>query len=281
MINIMRADMFRLFRGKAIYITFAIMMLVTILIVFVFRTAPQTGIIINDEQVAETIDTTEDAFEALGEVLLPDRADTMNGAVAAQIALVSIDTLAFVFLVLICVIAMDMFTTGAIKNELSTGLSRTKLYLAKFILSSVFSFVFMFLYLLASILLASLIDGVGYWGDGHFTNVFASFIAQMLLVLALNSVGMFLGFLTRKEGAVIGLFLAVMYVPTAIAGLLSIAFPSAMEFLNYDLFNQFGFLSQVTNITTAELTRSIAICLIFILVPTIAGITIFRRTEIK
>ena len=277
----MRADMFRIFKGKAVYVTFAIMMLVTILIVFVFRTAPQTGIIIADEQVSETIETTEDPFEVLSEVIFPDRSDTMNGAVAAQIALVSIDALAFVFIVLFCVVAVDMFTTGAIKNELSTGLSRTKLYIAKFILSSALCIGFVFLYLLASILLATLIDGVGYWGNGLFIDVFASFSAQMLLVLAINSVGMFLSFVTRKEGAVIGLFLAAMYAPTAIAGLLSIAFPPAMEFLNYDLFSQFGFLTQVTNISALELTRSIAICVIFILVPTIAGITIFRRAEIK
>jgi len=258
-------------------------MLFTILVIFVFRTAPQTGIVITDEPVEslETVETTVEALEALGEVILPDRADSMDGAVAAQIAVMSIDTLAFIFLVLICIVAMDMFSTGAIKNELSTGLDRTKLYFAKFILSSVFSIGFTLLYFLTSILLATLIDGVGYWGDGLFTAVFASFSAQMLLVLALNSVGMFLGFVTRKEGAVIGLFLAVMFVPTAIAGLLSIASPSAMDILNYDLFSQFDFLSQVTNISAVELTRSIVICLIFILVPTFAGITIFRRAEIK
>jgi len=277
----MRADIYRIFNGKAIYVTFAIMMLFTILVVFVFRTAPQTGVIITDEPAAETLETTGDVLETIGEALLPDRADTMNGAVAARIVILSIDNLSFFFLVLICIIAMDMFTTGAIKNELSSGMNRTKLYLAKFALSSAFCIGFMFLYLLASTVLASLIDGVGYWGDGLLTYVFVSFSAQMLLVLALNSVGMFLGFVTRKEGAVIGLFLAVMYAPTTIAGLLSIAFPYAMDILNYDLFSQFGFLSQAMSISGAELARSISICMIFILVPTIVGITIFRRTEIK
>jgi ABC-type transport system involved in multi-copper enzyme maturation permease subunit len=277
----MRADIYRLYSGKAIYVTFAIMILFSILLVFVFRSAPQTGIIINDTELSERLETLEDEFEVVSEVFLPDRLDSMNGAVAAQIVLLTTDTLAIFFLVLICIVIMEMFSTGAIKNELSTGMNRSKLYLAKFTLSSAFSIGLMFVFFLESVFLATLFDGLGYWGDGHFANIIASFSALLLFVVALNSVGSFLGFVFRKEGTVIWLFLGVMYLPQAIVGLISMAIPSAAELLNYDLFSQVAFLSQVANITSAELARSIAICFIFIIVPTIAGITIFRRTEIK
>ena len=280
MMNIMRADMYRILRGRAVYIILAIMLVLVGLTVFVFRAAPQTGVvIISSEPIAD--DALGGVGEMLNEFLLPDAAEVMSGAMAAQIALSSMDSLIYFILTLIIVIVMSMFSCGAVKNELSTGLCRVKLYFAKLALTTVLSFVLMFLYLLTTILFAIFVDGIGYWGDGFIVDALASFVALMVLVTAINSVGLFLSFVTRNESIVIGAYLAILFAPMVIIHLLAIAFPSALEILNYDILNQFGFLSQVTNITILELVRSFAICIVLILVPTFVGITVFKKAEIK
>jgi len=261
MMNIIRADMYRIFRGKAIYITFAIMLLIAVLSVIVFMEAPQTGIII-EVTIAD------------------DAADAITGATAAQMAISSIDLLVYFFLPLILIVAISMFSSGAIKNEISTGLDRTKLYFSKFILSSTLSIVFMLLHVLLHIILATPINGFGYWG-GILSNMVASFGALILVALAFNSIGIFLCFVFQRSGAVNGIYLAVVFVPSAIIMLLSMAWPSVMDLISYDLFNQFPILSNVNLLSNAELACSIAICLVFILAPLAAGVTIFKKAEIK
>jgi hypothetical protein len=45
MARMMRADLYRVFRGKAIYIILALLLVQLSLTIFVFQVAPQTGII--------------------------------------------------------------------------------------------------------------------------------------------------------------------------------------------------------------------------------------------
>ena len=269
MINIIRADLYRIVRGKAVYITFAVMMLVVLLSVFVFRAMPSVTI-------AET-----EAMAHMNESSMPELPDAMNGAFAARMVMSSMETMVYFFLPLIIAVAMAMFSTGAVKNELSTGLDRTKLYFSKFVLSFALCVVFMLLYVFSTVLLATLLDGIGYWGDGLLLDLLKDFGALMPLVLAFNSVGMFFCFVTRRTAAVNGLYIALLLVPTIVVSLLSLAFPEAVRYFDYDLFNQFHILLPVSNLTATELARSFAVCLAFIVVPTLAGVGLFRRAEIK
>ena len=270
MMNIIRADIYRIFRGKGIYITFAVMLLLVFFSVFIFNSMPQTGIIIASE-----------AVEDVNEMILPEM-PVMTGATAATLVFSSMEFMAYFFLPLIIIVAMAMFSTGAIKNELSTGLSRIKLYFSKFLLSFILCVVLMLSFVLLTILSATILNGVGYWGEGLLLDIIKMLGALTLLALAFNSVGMFLCFVTKRTAAVNGIYIALLFVPSIIVLMLSMAFPNILEILNYDLFNQFTVFSQaVLEPSAADITRSVAVCLAFILVPTIAGVSLFRKAEIK
>jgi len=115
MIRLMRADMYRIFRGKGIYITLGLMLLLVSLTIFVFRSAIQTGVVVAPEDMDSAMPVVE---------------EVISGSVAAQMALGSMDAMAYYFfLPLIIIVAMAAFTSGAVKNELSTGISRTRFYL--------------------------------------------------------------------------------------------------------------------------------------------------------
>jgi len=281
MMNIMRADMYRLLRGKTVYIMLAIMLVLVGFTVFVFRAAPQTGMIVISSE--ESID--DEALGGLGEILnefmIGDAAEVMSGAVAAQIALSSMDVLVYFILAVIIIVAMANFSCGTIKNDIATGVGRVNLYFSKFLLSFILSVGLMLLYFFMTVAFALMVDGVGYWGNGFVLEVLASFGAQMVLVLAINSFGLFLGFVLRNDSAIGWIYLAILFVPALILHLLSLAVPSALDLLRFDIITQFEYLSQITNITFAEAVRSFVICAILIFVPTIAGISIFKRAEIK
>ena len=259
MLNMMRADMYRILRGKGIYITFAIMLAFSILTVYVLRSAMQVGFV---EHIHETL-------------------DVMTGAYAASMILNSMDVLMFFFLPLIVILAVSPFSSSAVKNELTIGLSRVKFYFSKFILSSILSVIFMALYLGISVILATTVDGFGYWGNGLITDVVQSFGMQILFALALNSVGMFFSFITRNTGAAVGIYLAIILAPQLIIGLLGMAFPEVMELMYYDLASQFGIFAQVSRLSATEIARGIAVGLGYLLIPIIGGVVLFRKAEIK
>jgi len=252
------------------------MLAIIILSVFIFHSMPTTefGVVVTvgefDPDTLEFINEPE-----------PATPDVMDGAFVARMTISNMENMAFFFLPIIVAVAMAMFSTGAVKNELSTGLDRTKLYFSKFTLSAVLCLIFMLLYFLLFVIFATIINGLGYWGDGLLPSLLKSLGSLMVLTLAFNSVGIFLCFATRRTAAVNGLYIALLFVPMMIVSLLALAFPGAINFLNYELMHQFDFLSQVTDLPTAQLIRSFATCLGFILVPMLAGVGLFRRAEIK
>jgi len=139
----------------------------------------------------------------------------------------------------------------------------------------------MLLYLLLSVLFATTIDGIGYWDSGYLANTLKSFGMQTFFMLAINSVGIFLCFATKKTAAVIGAFIAIVLVPLMIVSLLVLAFPGAMEYTNYDLVYQLIIFAQTASLSGTAFARGVAIGLAYLLIPTIGGIMLFRKAEIK
>jgi len=147
MLNLMHADMYRILRGKGLYIIFAIVVAVAILTIFVFRAAMQTGVMI---------------APADAEYFNPFLSqEVITGADAAFMALNSMDFNIYIFLPLIIIIAMTPFSSSAVKNELTAGISRAKFYLSKWILASALSIVVIALYLGLAILFGIIDSGVG------------------------------------------------------------------------------------------------------------------------
>jgi len=260
MINMMRADLYRIFRGKAIYVTFIVM----IVIMFLQIQAHQTG-----TNIGINFTMGEDFY------LQP----IATGAVAAQVILQSMGDMVFVLLPLILAVSMAVFSSGTIKNDLSMGISRVRLYLSKWVLSAIVCATYIILYISTAIIFSSLSNGPGYWGNGLLTNVIKIFGMQMLFVLAFSSVGIFLCFVAKKSAIVIAVYIAFALLPPMIAALLHGIVPSAMEiYVTYDLWLQFTIFSQVVD---ADIARGLAVGLVYLIIPTIGGIILFKKAEIK
>ena len=260
MINMMRADLYRIFRSKAIYITFVVM----VVILFLQINAHQTG-------------TNIGINFTMGEDFYLESVAT--GAVAAQVILQSMGDMIFILLPLILAVSMAVFSSGTIKNDLSMGTSRVRLYLSKWVLSAAVCATYIVLYISIAVIFATVSNGLGYWGNGLLANVLRIFGMQMLFVLAFSSVGVFLCFVTKKSAIVIASYIAFALLPPMIAALLHGIIPSVMEaYVNYDLWLQFTIFSQVAD---ANIFRGLAVGLAYLIVPTVGGIMLFKKAEIK
>jgi len=269
MLNLMRADMYRLLRGKGIYITLAVMIGIAVLTVFVFRSAMQVGVVGEPPNLE-------------GEYYSPFRQqEVITGADAARMAVSSMEVLMYIFLPLIIMVAMTPFSSSAVKNELTIGFSRMKYYFSKLVLSSILSVAFMIINVLVFVIFGTVRDGFGYWGSGFGLEMLQIIAAQVLFALAFNGVGLFLCFSIRKAGATEGIYIAFTLVPQIAAALLSIAFLWASRILYFDLASLFSMFANIAHLTTTEIVRGLLVGLGWLIVPTVAGLAIFQRADIR
>ena len=271
MMRLIRADLYRILRGKMVYITLAVMVIIIAITVYAIRSSMVVGMY--PGMLGEDFEDMMHGGPAIHE--------TMDGAIAARMALDSMNNMIYVFLPLVIAVGMAAFSSGAIKNELSVGVGRAKFYLAKLTLGSVVCIAFVLMYFLLHVFMAVTIGGFGDWSNNLLTDALIALGAHMFFTVAACSVGMFLCFVTRRTAAANGLYLAFALVPIIVVGLLMIRFPSAAEYFGYDLGNQFYFFARAARLSGREIVRGIAVGLAYILVPTVAGIMLFKKAEIK
>jgi len=262
MTNIIRADIYRILRGKALYITFALLAVFSLLEVLPHGGGDQIGVNTNA-------------------IVMDFSSQTVDGAVGARLILTVMDNLTYFLIPLFVAVAMSMFSCGAVKNSLSTGMSRTRLYFSKLALSSLLCVLMMLVYGAVGVLAATALRGPGDWTEPYLLTLLRAFGAQMVLLLAFNSVGVFLSFSVRNTAAVTGIYIAFALVPAMVIGLLVESNGSLAEYYNYDLTMCMKLFSYIEEMSPTEVVRGLAVGIGYIIASTVAGAALFTRAEIK
>jgi len=262
MMNTIRADIYRVVRGKALYITFTLLIVLALIEVLPPGSGANVGVNTNIVNMN---------FSKV----------TVTGSVAAQLLLTVMDNLIYFLIPMFIAVVMAMFSSNAVKNSLSTGMSRVKLYFSKWILSSVLCVLLMLVYLLLGVLAAALVWGSGEWTGAYLLTILRAFGAQMVVLLALNSIGVFLSFAIRNTAAVIGVYIAFVLVPAVVGGILSNSIASIANYYSYDMTMCMKLFSYFESASRTDIARGLTLAGCYIIVSTVAGITLFKRAEIK
>ena len=265
MINMIRADMYRILRGKALYITFAVLILLNIMVV---GTMSVSGI-----NFGNTWDDMGIAVPYLG----------FDGLGSAALLYTRMDNIVFILLPLVYAVVMPIFANSTIKNDIASGASRPKLYISKLALSAVLCVVMIVFYMGTGMLLATVLRGFGGPAPvGYWVNLLQTVGAQLFIMLAVTCFAVFLMFTLKSGAAVNSIFIAYFFVPTMVIMLLYQAvhpwFIRLMDFLLMFSINRLGFLDQLS---TGEVLTALGVGLAHILVCTLGGIMLFKRAEIK
>jgi len=257
MTNIIKADLYRLLRGKGIYITTALLVLV------IFFAA-------SGDSLIHVSTNNGDIFEPL------------TGLTAPFWLMSSPETI-FAFLIpfIIFVVASD-FSSMTVKNALSAGEQRVKFYLSKLVLTCMFSILIIFTTVILGVVFATI--GYGFGGQinmGFILRLIQMLGTQIFMYTAITSVGVFLAFTTKNAAAVICAYLAFCFIPTMIITIFA-AGNSRLEFLyNYDIAMRISRLANIEAMTATDIRRAFALGGFYILASTIIGIFLFKKCEIK
>jgi len=229
------------------------------------------GVSFTPESAAEAVDAFREAIEP-----------GINAATIPGILAISMENFSFFLLPIIIIVAGTIFSNGTVKNDISWGTSRTKLYFSKLILGVLLSIVMLIFYVGSSMIMAAIVGGFGSpVPDGHWIGLLQIYSAQLVLLIALVSIGVFLAFTTKRTAAVNGAYIAFCLVPPLLISLLAIANENIVRLFEYDLLSNIMGLANLPSMGTAEILRALSVGVFWLVVSTVAGVALFKRAELK
>jgi ABC-2 type transport system permease protein len=261
MINIIKADLYRIIRQKGLYITAICFITLVVLQV-------STGSV-------GRIGVSTDLLPAVD-------FNNLTGINAAFASMSLVDNYLYFMLPLIIIVADVDFSSGAIKNVVASGCSRVEYYLSKLILAMVFCIILLLLNVIISLITATIINGFGGQIDKEVILRFIKiFLPQLYIFLSVTSVGVFLVFITKRTSAAISLYIAFCMLPTVIIFILSEISEKVLKLINYDIVGNLRVLSITAGATSEHIERAILIGTVYLLLSIIGSVFLFKKSEIK
>ena len=209
MMNVIRADIYRLTRNQGVHINIIVNALSIAILIPIFYIFGN-----NDGDVAFSTITV--AYQLL------------------ELSAVAVIAVIPIFIA----VAFPIFRDGAVKNEVIWGTSRITLYVVRLLLTAVLCIIIRVAFVATGMIMATIIVGFGYAPDGFWLTFLQVFSAQTFMFIAASWLGVFLTF-TIKEGANITItFISLMMAPSMIIQFLGFfnVNPSAIYFLlNIDM----------------------------------------------
>ena len=265
MYNTIRADIYRLFRGKMLYAAFILMLVVTAMpIVFVSAAYALFG---GDPEIAQMLAAVLPGF---------------NGSTAPFVTMTGASSLILYFAMIIVAVSGTEFTAGTAKNSITCGTSRVEFYFAKLILSESLGVILYVLCILFSILLGTALHGFGAALDATYVlKLLRPLLAQTFMMIAVMCVGTGLSFIFKKGVGFVGMYLSLFWIVPVV-----LVFIGAIT-EHYELSAQYSFLSNLTGLAlidtlpTKDIVRAFCVGGVYMVGGTALGLFVFRKSEVK
>jgi len=247
MINIIRADLYRISKSWVTYAPFAALFLLQ-LIILIFSDPLDASANI---EIVQTI-------LSYGQILF------------------FIAMLPFVF----CV-SVPIFADATMKNDISWGMSRTKLYVSKLLVMAILSLSLYLFYVGTGIVLAGITVGFGGASAGFWPNFLISMGAQMVGIFALCSLMVFLSFLLKKPYVLTEVLALFLVFPQAINWILSLFDAYAPWLLYFELMSNIQRFAVFNLLDSRTIMIGFGVIAVWMIVPAALGITLLRKADIK
>ena len=269
MMSIIRADLYRITRGKSLFVAFAIVALLSA--AFIVALAISDSELPIMEGSVLRVDTAAE---------VQTLALTGANAIAALFALSSFNIM---FLIpLFMVVAGHVFQDGTAKNEVTWGTSRTKIYVARMITVAVLCVIQLAIFVGVGATIATALRGFGETPDGWLVSHFlAPFAAQSFMFIAAGLFGIFLVFMIKGSFVVVEVFGFAMFGASFLTMILAMSGADVSPILRIDMMHQIALLANVASMETGDILGALGLGAAWLVIPAAIGIYRFRTAEIK
>lgn len=262
MINLLKSDFYRLFRSKAYYICILVSCLLFAAGAFIIKWSNQ---LMAQAQKLETVPE------------LPFKSGLSYGFTAFSSGDVHIFMAIF-----IAIFVTAEFTHGTMKNAVSKGFSKIKIYLTKLITMTAATYIMVLVMLLIGFAAGTIVTGNFIAEGDNFALLLRMVAIELLLHLSLTAVFVMIGMIIKNNGGTIAIsIIGIFTFGPLIYQLLDMLFDPKKSFTNYGLQNNIKFFYLNLEKTSDDIIRAILVGLAFFVVTTAAGLLTFRKADIK
>ena len=279
MLNLIKADLYRVFKGKSIYI--ALIILLSLISISCFTMSPghigivttkDTSDVIYDEELNQKLSNTNSIIETRRLVKEYGSYPIDKLQLGANI------NLYYFFIIIVAVVLVNDLSNSTAKNTLSSAISRKKYYASKLItclllgtgLILINNYIFYFLNLI--------MNGTNF--SSGILEITKLTILQLPILYGIISLLVCLGFCFKKSANFNSITIPlIILVQLTIMGIATLFHLDANHLLSYEL--QYILTNLVTNQTTTYLVKTTLLGLIYFIGFTAIGYTVFKKAEIK
>lgn len=275
MTNMLKADLYRILRGKAIY--FAVILMFFMLGLSIYGVSAGS---VGMNTPMGVSDGLNDVPYEQGRPL--SMSEYRKLALSAEGHPLDLDILTtnmnlyYVFLFVAVIVLTADFSSGCVKNTLSSAIDRNKYFLSKLVMVNLCCTALFFLNTYAAHFGTILFNSGKFASDiGTLTKVS---LVQLPAILALVSILTGIGFLVKRTSVFNTVTIPLIIVFQLALQLCATYFPIKQSFLRYELESMiYGLASDPT---TGYLLRSYLVCAGIIVAFNLAGYLSFRKAEI-
>jgi ABC-type transport system involved in multi-copper enzyme maturation permease subunit len=283
MINMIKADCYRMLHSAPIYIAFGVMLMMMGIGVYMMEPGA-IGLVLTETSAEEVaVATDETASNAQGVLDSSSIGEYRKAMKKSSTYKLDKDILAqnmnlyyiFIFVAALAV-AVD-FSGGSIKNTLSSAISRKKYFVSKSVFITLFCLVMFFANTYITYFANRLFNGANM--SSGLASVTKISLLQLPAVLALSSLLTGIAFLTKKTSIFNTITIPFIMLFQILLNVARSLFQIKEKYLQYELQIMIGKLAD--DPANSYLIHSYLFCGIIIVVFLTAGWASFRKTEIK
>ena len=279
MINMIKADLYRIFKGKAIYISCLIIIGLS-LVSIIGLTPGHIGMtsMTNSTMNIEDAEFMEKLSDANNLKDIRDLMKSFGGYELDQAVLGTNINLYYIFIVVVVIVICTDFSNKSIKNTLSSAISRKKYYWSK---AAIIFLICTFLVLLNNYLsyfMNLLINGKNF--ASSFIDISKTTLIQCPLIYGIMSLLICFAFLFKKVASFNTISIPfIMVFQLIVYGMINLFRIKADWFYQYEIQNALGNLAN--HPTNQYILNCTLLGIFYIVIFSIIGYYVFKQTEVK
>jgi len=182
--------------------------------------------------------------------------------------------------IFIAIFITSEFTYGTVKNTLSRGVDRSKVFLSKFIVCSVAALLMQILFILMLVISGSIVWGYDPHGISSFSGVIRVVLTQLLAILSFTALFTFISTAIRAYGGAIAIIILYTTVISTVLTAFSLIFGFGESARDYWLGGVIYKLATVTPLP-GDVAHGITVVLVWGILSLVIGIILFKKMDVK
>lgn len=280
MINMIKADLYRVFRGKGIYLAILLAVIMASSSIYVMQPG-YIGLTSSDTISGDSMVDDETGLElsATNSISKTRKILKETSGYPLDSAIIGTNVnLYYMFIIIVVGVLVTDLSHSTAKNTLSSAISKKKYYLSKLFTSCLLCIGLVLLNNYGTYIFNRLINGAKF--SSGIEKITKYTLVQLPIMCGIISLLVCMAFLLRKTAAFnavsIPFVMAAQIVIMGVSALFSIKSNHIMEY-EY----QFMLSNLVTDTSFSYIMKSITLAIIYIVVFNILGYNVFRKSEIK